>query len=134
MILTVMVDIVLLDAPHCFPDVALNKETPREVGLLRFPDGTFKSSSSSAKTVIPNVVTFAPVRATTLNLAILDHRDRSSRYQTQNRWLRDGTPGRERKESARWPLTEQRFPLSRVKTNKVPLNRNHTEAVEGRIS
>ena len=36
--------------------------------------------------------------------------------------------------SARWPLTEQRFPLRRVKTNKVPLNHNHTEMIKGRIS
>ena len=31
-------------------------------------------------------------------------------------------------------MTEQRFPLRRVKTIKTPLNHNHTEMVEGRIS
>ena len=52
----------------------------------------------------------------------------------ENHWLHVGTPGWERDESAEWPLTEQRFPLRRVKTIKTPLNRNHTEMVEGRIS
>ena len=31
-------------------------------------------------------------------------------------------------------MTEQRFPLKRVKTDKGPLNHNHTEVVEGRVS
>ena len=51
------------------------------------------------KTCVIPVITYGCqlcVRATTLNLAVLDHRDRSSRYQTQNHWLHDGTPGRER--------------------------------------
>ena len=50
-----------------------------------------------------------------------------------NHWLHSGTPGWEWGKSAEWPLTEQRFPLRRVKTFKSPLNHNHTEMVEGRI-
>ena len=67
-------------------------------------------------------------------LAVPNHGDRSLSQLTKNHWLHTGTPGRRQDKSARWPLTEQRFPLRRVKTDKSPLNRNHTEVVEGRIS
>ena len=74
------------------------------------------------------------VRATTLNWLSQGMETGCQAELTENHWLHGGTPGQEQDKSVRWPLTEQRFPLRRVKTDKIPLNYNHTEVVEGRIS